>query len=100
MKIFGLFFRKAEGSRGRFISMLYSGAITEGMIDKTADSGKNAEIMVHPGIPAMDADVEFHNELEEEYWLSDDRADELEACLNSASRHSMDKTDLTGEGAA
>jgi hypothetical protein len=84
MKIFGLFIRKAEGERVRFVSMLYSGAVTDEMITKTAARAARAEVMVHPGVPEMDADIDFHNETEEAYWLSDDRTSEFEACLNSA----------------
>ncbi|MCK5843559.1 MAG: ChbG/HpnK family deacetylase [Victivallales bacterium] len=93
MKIFGLFISRRKGRRVRFASMLYSGGIAARMIEKITGRGKSTEIMVHPGIPELDNESKFHNEMEKGYWLSEDRRLEFEACLESAKQPPNSKED-------
>ena len=66
-----------------FYSILYTGVVTGDILHKVKTSGKNYEIMVHPGILELDKEVIFYDEGEKSYRMSKEREDELNAVLFS-----------------
>jgi predicted glycoside hydrolase/deacetylase ChbG (UPF0249 family) len=82
------FLRAISPYRGeeQFFSMLYTGEISAGMIERAAASGLPMEIMLHPGIPELDQAADFHDPAERTYRCAAGRRQELEACLESAAQ--------------
>jgi predicted glycoside hydrolase/deacetylase ChbG (UPF0249 family) len=66
----------------KFYSILYTGVIGADIIKKLQNSQETYEIMVHPSYPELDKDVQFYDEAEKAYRVSNDRKKELEAVLS------------------
>jgi len=66
-----------------FYSILYTGVVTQDIIQKVSASGNNYEIMVHPGILELDKEVIFYDHDEKSYRMSTEREDELNAVLST-----------------
>lgn len=63
----------------KFYSILYTGVVTHNILQKLKNSDENYEIMVHPGMIALDKDVVFYDQDEKNYRMSEERENELEA---------------------
>ncbi len=61
-------------------SVLYTGALRAGMLERLLAERRRIEVLVHPGVPELDQGVRFYDVREREYRLSPDRRRELEAC--------------------
>jgi len=66
----------------RFYSILYTGVVGPDILKKLAKSRVNYEIMIHPGYPEMDRKIDFYDEGERAYRVSEDRRKELETVLS------------------
>jgi len=66
----------------KFYSILYTGVIGADILQKLKNSTIIYEIMVHPGYPRMDENIDFYDPDEKEYRVSADRLEELKTVLS------------------
>ncbi len=72
-----------------FYSILYTGVVTGDILHKVKASGKNYEIMVHPGILELDKEVIFYDQGEKSYRMSKEREDELNAVFSTEKKEEI-----------
>jgi predicted glycoside hydrolase/deacetylase ChbG (UPF0249 family) len=63
----------------RFYSILYTGIVGAKVLERIASRREAYEVMVHPGDPELDRQIDFYDPAERAYRISDDRSRELEA---------------------
>ena len=66
----------------KFYSILYTGVVGPDILKKLSQSSVDYEIMVHPGYPEMDEKIDFYDENEKAYRISEDRKMELDTVLS------------------
>ena len=69
-------------SNYRFFSIIYTGQINTDMLTRIMSKNEKFEVMIHPSEPKLDRNIDFYNNNEKAYRLSDKRYRELQACLN------------------
>jgi len=65
-----------------FFSLLFTGEVDRGMIRRALQQGERLEVMVHPGLPAMDRSIPYYHDAQWRYRCSEGRRLEFEACLD------------------
>ncbi len=69
------------GARKNFFSVLYTGETNAWMLGRILSGDEEVEVAVHPGTPEIDRDTTFLDSGTKQYWCSEQRRKELEACL-------------------
>jgi len=75
----------SEPADRRFFSLLFTGGVSRPVLHRALKARVPLEVMVHPGVPEMDASIRFYKDEQRRYRCSPGRRVELEACLEQGS---------------